>query len=81
MHGNVFNWIEEIMWPYEGAMRRGNPALDIEQLSDVRDTVGRAIRGGSFVYPENEIRSAYRLHNAPSTRNNMTGFRPARTLP
>ena len=80
MHGNVFNWMQETMWDYK-VRKDGAPTPDIEELRDINLTLGRGIRGGSFVYPAGEIRSAYRLHDSPSNHNNMTGFRPARTLP
>jgi formylglycine-generating enzyme required for sulfatase activity/tRNA A-37 threonylcarbamoyl transferase component Bud32 len=80
MHGNVFNWIQEVMWDYK-VSRDGTPTPDVEYLGAVQDNLGRGIRGGSFTYPAAEVRSAYRLHNSPASYSNMTGFRPARTLP
>jgi formylglycine-generating enzyme required for sulfatase activity len=79
MHGNVFNWMHEATFPYRP--RGGAPTPDTPDRSEVRPVPGRGTRGGSFVYPADEIRSAYRLHNDPRTYNNMNGFRPARTLP
>jgi formylglycine-generating enzyme required for sulfatase activity len=81
MHGNVFVWIQEDMWPYRVPRNKATPVPDVENTRQVRAGIGRGIRGGSFIYPANEIRSAYRLHNSPTTHNNMTGIRPARTLP
>ena len=80
MHGNVFNWTQEISLPYR-VPKDAQPLADVEDRNVLLDGLGRGIRGGSFVYPSREIRSAYRLHNAPNNHSNMTGFRPARTLP
>jgi formylglycine-generating enzyme required for sulfatase activity/tRNA A-37 threonylcarbamoyl transferase component Bud32 len=80
MHGNVFNWVQEPMLPYKVA-RSGAPTPDVEDREAVNVSPGRGIRGGAFVYPARDVRSAYRLYDNPTNHNNMTGFRPARSLP
>jgi len=38
------------------------------------------LRGGSFIYPASNVRSAFRDKLEPSFRLYNVGFRPARTL-
>jgi formylglycine-generating enzyme required for sulfatase activity len=58
----------------------GKPIEDIEDILDVNDDKGRVLRGGSFNHTALFVRSAHRNLNAPAVRNNIVGFRPARTF-
>jgi hypothetical protein len=51
-----------------------------EDNTDINNTVGRVLRGGSFNYNALLARSAGRVRNAPTLRYFNVGFRPARTL-
>jgi formylglycine-generating enzyme required for sulfatase activity len=75
--GNVFTWCQERFKPYP----EGNKATeDTEDELVVSSTDGRVLRGGSFLTPASYTRSAFRFPNVPTTRYNLIGFRPARTL-
>lgn len=72
-HGNVFEWVED-PWhdtfagaPSDGsAWQEGGP--------------GRVIRGGSWFHPADYVRSALRIEVEPDTRNDLIGFRVAKSL-
>jgi hypothetical protein len=38
------------------------------------------LRGGAFMDPAEETRSAYRYSNEPKLQGNLVGVRPARTF-
>ncbi len=44
-------------------------------------TDSRVMRGGSFVNQASVVRSAFRASDVPTSRDNIIGFRLARTLP
>jgi formylglycine-generating enzyme required for sulfatase activity len=74
MHGNVFEWCEDVWHErYDGAPKDGSawvsggPSL-------------RVVRGGSWYNNPRYLRSANRLGSFPSDRDNLVGFRLARTL-
>ncbi len=66
LHGNVWEWTQ-------------NSASG--SLLLVKDGTFRVLRGGSFIDPASNLRSALRLFSAPASRYFYNGFRPARTLP
>ena len=77
MHGNVSEWCEDVfeadynLTPQDGsAYSRGEPS----------DGSPRVLRGGSWFFNPPILRSAYRFRSVPDFRNDIIGFRPARTL-
>ena len=74
MHGNVWEWVEDCyVENYDGA-----PADGTARTST--DCSSRVLRGGSWGFNPQYLRSALRNRNAPSNRYNNIGFRLARTL-
>ncbi|MCB1581553.1 MAG: SUMF1/EgtB/PvdO family nonheme iron enzyme [Xanthomonadales bacterium] len=72
MHGNVWEWVEDCYHSdYYGAPKKGTVWKGSE---DCR----RVLRGGSWFVNADNLRSAYRLYNAPSVRIYSLGFRVAR---
>ena len=74
MHGNVWEWTQDC-WngSYEGAPSDGTAWLS-------GNCGWRVLRGGSWDYVPNLLRSANRFRSATDNRNNNNGFRLARTL-
>ena len=74
MHGNVWEWVEDC-WnnSYEGAPEDGSAWLS-------GDSDHRVLRGGSWYYSPQFLRSAVRLRGNSSYRYDSIGFRIARTL-
>ena len=78
MHGNVWEWVEDIYHDsYKGAPTDGTAWTDGEGENSSRD---RVIRGGSWGNDPRVLRSAIRDRYEPDDRNNVLGFRVARTL-
>jgi len=75
MHGNVWEWVQDCYKnTYEGAPSDGTS----------RETEGcasRVLRGGSWYDSAGFVRSANRFHLTPDYRDDIVGFRVARTLP
>ena len=74
MHGNVREWCEDV-WNanYSGVPTDGSPWL-------IGDASSRVLRGGSWSdYPQ-DLRSADRGRDFPTSRSYDSGFRVARTL-
>ena len=72
--GNVWERVEDC-WneSYRGAPRDGSAWTS-------GDCGERVLRGGSWIYPPWYLRSALRLRYSTDNRNNLAGFRIARTL-
>ena len=77
-HGNVYEWSQETFRGLE-LPRRGMASRDTEDLVVVSDHGRRVLRGGMYTIQAHQERSAYRTHAEPDTRNNVVGFRLART--
>lgn len=73
MAGNVWEWVNDWhqvdYYTVSPASNPQGPATGTE----------RAVRGGSFLYPNGFVRTAYRDHDLPFIADNDTGFRCART--
>jgi formylglycine-generating enzyme required for sulfatase activity len=74
MLGNAREWCQD------GIMNLLQAGEDAEDKNDVKDTSGRALRGGSFLHFAGAVRSAHRTWDRPMNRSDDYGFRPARTL-
>lgn len=73
VHGNVWEWCEDEWHPnYEGAPSDGSAWLN--------GGGDRVIRGGSYLFPARDARSAYRSRIDPGFRSVLLGFRPARSV-
>ena len=77
MHGNVWEWCEDI-WhdDYSSAPRDGSARLEV----DGGDSSRRVLRGGSWSDYPWTLRSAHRARFEPGNRSWVIGFRLARTL-
>jgi formylglycine-generating enzyme required for sulfatase activity len=75
IHGNVWEWIEDD-WhdSYEGAPTDGSAWIDEPERG-----ASRVIRGGSWNFPAEYCRSAFRRGRPPGTRSLSRGFRLARS--
>ena len=78
LHGNVWEWVEDV-WHvnYKGAPVDGSAWTKGEGKESSR---GRVLRGGSWNDNPRFLRSADRSGIPPEDRNNLLGFRVARTL-
>ncbi len=74
MHGNVWEWVEDCYRDsYRGAPTDGSAVA-------ARDCSQRILRGGSWNYYPQLLRSAYRYATPPEVRLDMVGLRVARSL-
>ena len=74
MLGNVWEWCED-PWHdnYDGAPSNGS-------VWDKRGGLNRVLRGGSWLGLPRGVRCAYRDHSSPQGRDDLIGFRLARTI-
>jgi formylglycine-generating enzyme required for sulfatase activity len=79
VQGNVFTWCQESSRPYPSVEGEG-ATEDREDGLVVSNSMGRALRGGSFEAQVSYVRSASRISNVPTFRPSDFGFRPARTI-
>ena len=78
MHGNVWEWVEDVWHDnYSDAPIDGSAWTDIAGKTS---SSKRVIRGGSWLEPSSNIRSANRSSVPPVTRVGSLGFRVARAL-
>jgi formylglycine-generating enzyme required for sulfatase activity len=68
MHGNVAEWCLDCKTAYPGG-------LAPDWRGPIKGTAGRAIRGGSWMNPEEKLRSAARFASAPEHPLRHVGFR------
>jgi formylglycine-generating enzyme required for sulfatase activity len=78
--GNAFEWCDNRYENYPVA-KDATVSEDSGTKADVRDKVGRVLRGGSFSFRASLVRSAYRNGTVPTARAYNDGFRAARTYP
>jgi formylglycine-generating enzyme required for sulfatase activity len=72
--GNVWEWVMDCAHPkYVGAPANGAPWVESGNCS-------RVVRGGSWLSPPLDLRSASRDWLSPDTRDFTVGFRVARTI-
>ena len=75
MLGNVYEWCYDSNASYpERPPCEDNPVTD-----PVSDTESRVLRGGAFYTQPSGVRSGARYSVQPDNRNDVNGFRPART--
>ena len=75
MHGNVWEWVED---PWHDDYR-GAP-IDGSAWTEGGDASRRVVRGGSWNYDPEDLRSAVRIGYPTDFRLNVLGFRVGRTL-
>jgi formylglycine-generating enzyme required for sulfatase activity len=74
VHGNVWEWVQDCYQDsYHGAPTDGSAVA-------MPGCALRILRGGSWNYFPQLLRSAYRYATAPNVRLDMAGFRVARSL-
>jgi formylglycine-generating enzyme required for sulfatase activity len=75
MLGNVWEWCHDVYQPYPKKTMIDN--INISEY--INNTNPRLLRGGAFLNPPADVRSAYRFGLAPALRVTIYGFRPSRT--
>ena len=80
MLGNVSEWCHDAFGEYP-INATGEATADVGDTKAVQKNIHRVLRGGSYVYGESIIRSAYRFDYQPEMEDTDFGFRPARTYP
>jgi formylglycine-generating enzyme required for sulfatase activity len=80
LYGNALEWTQDPAFLY--SWPGGNKyKTDIEYNLDIIDNISLLLRGGSFVNPPSNVRSALRSALRPSINDITIGFRVARTYP
>jgi hypothetical protein len=74
MHGNVWEWCEDI---YQGNLGSAAVIDPLGVVAPVSGTLERVLRGGSWSYSGWHVRSAFRDRGAPVLRRFNGGFRLA----
>jgi formylglycine-generating enzyme required for sulfatase activity len=75
MHGNLWEWVQDVWHDnYAGAPSDGSAWMS------GGDPARRVLRGGSWGFTPQNLRSAYRIRFAPDIRDVDSGFRIARTF-
>jgi formylglycine-generating enzyme required for sulfatase activity len=73
LHGNAWEWCQDRL------AREGDIKIK-EDINIINDRYSRLLRGGAFNDHAGYVRSADRAHHGPASRNDLIGFRPARTF-
>jgi formylglycine-generating enzyme required for sulfatase activity len=76
MHGNVWEWVED---PWHDDYR-GAPPKDRSAWTEGGDAGRRVVRGGSWDFVPDALRSAFRGGFSTGMRDHFLGFRVGRTL-
>jgi formylglycine-generating enzyme required for sulfatase activity len=79
--GNAIEWCGDAWVGSYTHRRLDRPSDDVGDVSALGDKAPRVLRGGSFGVLSSLQRSANRNYALPSNRENLAGFRMARTLP
>jgi len=80
MLGNMYEWCQVQYYPYpEGEVNTTTDDSNI--LLSINEKYPRLLRGGSFIHPPANVRSASRHRYAPANRSASLGFRLSRTYP
>jgi formylglycine-generating enzyme required for sulfatase activity len=77
--GNAVEWCQDSYGTYPSE-EDGRASEDVEYEGEISDRLSRPLRGGSFNNHALKVRCANRNRNLPSVRDNLVGFRPARTV-
>lgn len=73
MHGGVWEWVQDRYGPYPSDGGSASPKTP--------PGIRRVLRGGSWLSPPEDCRSASRSHAHPTFRGAHVGFRIVRTIP
>ncbi len=73
MHGNVWEWVEDAYAPYPNDGGPEEPARAAQ-----RGMSNRVLRGGSWLYGTDDLRSSNRFTFSPGDAGGTLGFRVAR---
>ena len=77
VHGNVWEWCaDDWFGSHDDASVEGKP----RGLESGRNNRNKVLRGGSWNFDPNDLRSAFRNNDVPDGQYNCVGFRVARTL-
>ncbi len=68
MHGNVWEWCRD-------GMRDFAEVPEDDPVGPMEESAGRVVRGGSWLYPAQRCRAAYRDHDPPGSVWDYFGFR------
>jgi formylglycine-generating enzyme required for sulfatase activity len=79
MHGNLWTWCQESYKSSPGN-QDGSLSEETEEVLTIDSKAERVIRGGSFLIPPRQLRSASRSGVLPSQHPDVVGFRLARTF-
>lgn len=79
MLGNAMEWCDGQFLPYPPPDFAG-PVIDDAPGDDSPEAVNRTLRGGTFFFSADLVRSASRIAEGPQTSALIVGFRVARTL-
>jgi formylglycine-generating enzyme required for sulfatase activity len=75
MHGNVWEWVEDC---YHDNYESGTPTDGSAWIDG--DCTNRVLRGGSWYFHPDTLRSAARFGSTPGSEDSFFGFRVGRTL-